>query len=188
MATKPKKDEKWYTYVLKLQQGKYYVGKTKDIEERLKDHWANNGSKWTTKYKPIELENVYANYQTLDELRYTLIMMNCHGVDNVRGANFSSVQLTTAELTVIRNILDGEHNKCFYCHEEGHFVSACAKFARKSIVSRYYQHTNKDTIAIKRPRMQVESDDDDDDDDDDEDDDDDSEYCSSSSSEEEESD
>ena len=43
-----------YVYVLKLEDGKFYVGKSKDVDARLREH--RKGAKkwaWTAKYKPV---------------------------------------------------------------------------------------------------------------------------------------
>ena len=39
-----------YIYVLKLEQEKYYIGKTNNPEFRINDHFNNIGSEWTKKY------------------------------------------------------------------------------------------------------------------------------------------
>ena len=46
-------------YVLKLKSGKYYVGKTNNVNVRLNDHIRSKGSTWTKKYKPIIVPNNY---------------------------------------------------------------------------------------------------------------------------------
>ena len=38
-------------YILKLEDNKYYVGKTKNINKRILDHFTDCGSEWTRKYK-----------------------------------------------------------------------------------------------------------------------------------------
>ncbi len=40
-----------YIYVLKLENNKYYIGKTDNPEIRLNSHFNFNGSEWTKKYK-----------------------------------------------------------------------------------------------------------------------------------------
>ena len=44
-----------YIYILQLEQGKYYVGKTNNPLFRLEQHFNSNGSVWTTKYNPISV-------------------------------------------------------------------------------------------------------------------------------------
>lgn len=47
----------WRLYILKLEQGKYYVGiTTKDPERRFLEHKNNiRSAAWTRKYKPIKI-------------------------------------------------------------------------------------------------------------------------------------
>jgi hypothetical protein len=158
MATTRSNSQEWYTYVLKLKHGKYYVGKSKDPAERSQNHWDGLGASWTKEHPPIKLERVYRNYQPYDELRYTLLMMNSYGIDNVRGANFCRVKLTDSEIAVIDSMLVGESDCCYYCGKSGHFIRTCNKFASDGILSRSNPFYD-------------DSDDDEDDDSDDEDDD-----------------
>ncbi|MDO8269107.1 MAG: GIY-YIG nuclease family protein [Candidatus Levybacteria bacterium] len=44
----------YYLYILKNQTGKYYIGSTINVSERLKRH-NSGGSNWTSKYKPWDL-------------------------------------------------------------------------------------------------------------------------------------
>ena len=48
-----------FIYILKCQQGKYYIGKTHNPEFRINNHQYGNGSAWTKKYKPIQLEKIF---------------------------------------------------------------------------------------------------------------------------------
>lgn len=43
-----------FIYILQLEQGKYYVGKTTNYAFRFERHFSSGGSAWTKKYKPIK--------------------------------------------------------------------------------------------------------------------------------------
>ena len=47
-----------FIYVLKLEGGKYYVGKTNNPNIRVNNHFNSNGSVWTKKYKPLSVLEV----------------------------------------------------------------------------------------------------------------------------------
>ena len=45
-------------YILKLNNNKYYVGKTnRTVNDRYQEHLDGNGSIWTKKYKPQSIIN-----------------------------------------------------------------------------------------------------------------------------------
>ncbi|GAF90538.1 unnamed protein product [marine sediment metagenome] len=73
-----------YIYTLLLEQHKYYVGKTTNLEFRLNDHFNANGSVRTQKYKLIQVLEVIANCDDFDEDKYTLKYMSQYGINNVR--------------------------------------------------------------------------------------------------------
>lgn len=113
-----------YIYSLKLEQGKYYIGKTKNIEHRFWQHSLDNGSYWTKLYKVIELENIYENCDIYDEDKYVIMYMNKYGIDNVRGGIFSSINLTSMDIIYIEKLINGANDKCFKCGSF-HFINNC---------------------------------------------------------------
>ena len=65
-------------YVLELEGNRYYVGKTKDTNARIKRHFKGYGSEYTKKFKPLKIEKIYYNCE--DELKYTLEYMEKYGI------------------------------------------------------------------------------------------------------------
>ena len=113
-------------YILKLEQGKYYVGKTNDIDNRLDKHYNNTGSYWTTKYKPIDPPYaVYYNCDDFDEDKYTIQMMAKYGIDDVRGGSFTKIQLAVEEISLLTKMINNACNNCFNCHTNNHFANVC---------------------------------------------------------------
>ena len=110
-------------YVLKLENNKYYVGKTKDTHSRIKKHFSGKGSEFTKKYKPKSVEKIYFN--TDDELKYTLKFMNKYGIENVRGGPFVKLELPKEYIITIKQMLSSEYDCCFNCGKSGHFVRDC---------------------------------------------------------------
>jgi predicted GIY-YIG superfamily endonuclease len=92
-----KNEKHYWLYVLKLEQGKYYVGITsKTPEERFKEHV--NGflaAEWTKVYKPIEIDQtVDLGVTTIErteafENKVTRRYIKAYGIDNVRGGNLT---------------------------------------------------------------------------------------------------
>ena len=125
-------------YVLKLAEGKYYVGTTqKNVMDRVEQHICGSGSAWTKKYKVIKLEKSIENCDKYDEDKWTKIYMDRHGIENVRGGSYCEMNLTSNSINAISREVNHANDRCLYCNKYGHFISQCPK---KNTVSdsKYY--------------------------------------------------
>ena len=62
-----------YIYVLGLERGKYYIGKTTNPSFRLNTHFNSyGGSEWTKIYKPIKVLELKPNCDDYDENKITI--------------------------------------------------------------------------------------------------------------------
>lgn len=92
-----------YLYVLELEEGRFYVGLTGDLDRRLEDHKSGIGAEWTRQYRPLRrIHGV--NTGTQDESRAkamedeaTIVLMSEHGIDRVRGGHFCQSDQAQAE-------------------------------------------------------------------------------------------
>ncbi len=121
-----------FIYVLELEQGKYYVGKTNDPDFRLNCHFNSNGSTWTKIYAPINVLVCIPNCDDYDEDKYTIIYMDKYGIDNVRGGSFVSVKLDKSTIDHLTKMSNCVSNKCFGCGAKGHFIKDCNDRLNKS--------------------------------------------------------
>lgn len=116
-------------YVLKLQQGKYYVGKTNNPVKRLEDHQNGLGSAWTKTYKVEKVEEIMDidtdTGKYFIELGVTLHYMKLYGIENVRGADYCRIHLPKEQRIEIQRHICAEENKCYKCKRSGHFVTDC---------------------------------------------------------------
>ena len=82
-------------YVLLLEQGKIYVGYSERTNgERFLEHFNHSGSRWTVKYKPVQVLQILEGGRN-DEDEMTLKMMHKYGWWNVRGGNWCQVEMCT---------------------------------------------------------------------------------------------
>jgi predicted GIY-YIG superfamily endonuclease len=112
-------------YILRLKYQKYYVGKTNSLISRINEHFNSEGSKWTKKYKPLELVETIKNCDDFDEDKYTLKYMVKYGMDNVRGGSFSRINLSSENKITLKQMINGATDKCFSCGKTGHFTNKC---------------------------------------------------------------
>ena len=116
-----------FIYVLKLENNKYYIGKTTvfSLHFRLEQHFNSIGSNWTKKYKPIKVVEIIPDCDDFDEDKYTLKYMEKYGINNVRGGSFCEIKLNKNELETIKKMITGSTDKCYICGENGHFAKDC---------------------------------------------------------------
>lgn len=93
-------------YILKLEDDKYYIGRTIDIKRRWGEHSSGVGSSWTKKYKPVSIVEVHVMLNQSDENNFTKICMLKYGVDNVRGGSYCTLTLLPLELDEIHKTLN----------------------------------------------------------------------------------
>jgi predicted GIY-YIG superfamily endonuclease len=112
-------------YVLRLENGKVYVGKSNDVNKRYSQHLDGSGSAWTKKYKPVSIEKVILNASPFDEDKITKEYMLEYGVENVRGGSYTQIKLPDEQLNNLEKEICSAKNLCFKCGGAGHFAKYC---------------------------------------------------------------
>jgi cellular nucleic acid-binding protein len=125
-------------YILGLTNNKYYVGKSKNVNFRLEDHFTYEGSVWTKKYMPVSIVKQIQNCNDYDEDKYTIQYMAKYGIDNVRGGSFCELVLSTENKNTINKMIKGAQNKCFICGDDNHFAKDCTKKVSYKYQRQYY--------------------------------------------------
>jgi predicted GIY-YIG superfamily endonuclease len=111
-------NEETYIYKLNLENGKKYIGKTKNFDKRMNEHFTGNGSKVTQKFKPLDGEviDVTYGYKSNDiEHQYTEEYIKKYGYENVRGGYYTNSH------TLKKN----KNNNCYRCGRSGHMSFNC---------------------------------------------------------------
>ena len=159
-----------HIYILKLREGKYYIGKTKNVEKRFNEHIAGNGSGWTKKYMPISLIKSVVSTSYFDEDKYVKEYMAKYGIENVRGGTYSNIDLDANCISVLQKEIRHSKNLCTRCGRDTHFIKDCyaktdsndniivdAKSKEKDSVSKYnkikyaYKAINKESSSNRQP-------------------------------------
>ena len=112
-------------YCLKLENNKYYIGKTNNTSIRIDQHYSGDGSSWTKKYKPLEVLFVKENQSPFDEDKYTKEYMMLYGIDNVRGGSYVTDYLNEQQKSLLKKEIWASMNLCNRCGRKGHFMSNC---------------------------------------------------------------
>jgi cellular nucleic acid-binding protein len=114
-----------HVYVLKLEDGKYYVGKSDDPEQRISRHFSGFGSAWTREYSPIKVIEIRRNVSRFEEDKLTKEYMEKYGIDNVRGGAYTQVNLPENARESLQREIRGASDVCFKCNRAGHWANRC---------------------------------------------------------------
>jgi hypothetical protein len=78
-------------YVLKLENEKYYIGITYNLNFRYAQHCQGHGARWTKLHKPIGIVEVRVNASLGLENLITDEYINKYGKEHVRGGSWCQV-------------------------------------------------------------------------------------------------
>jgi predicted GIY-YIG superfamily endonuclease len=112
-------------YVLRLEGGRYYVGKSENVKHRYQQHLNGSGSAWTKKYKPVSLEKTFTNVSPFQEDMITKQYMNKYGIDKVRGGSYVEVELSEFHTDALKMEIWAAKDLCSQCGRKGHWVKDC---------------------------------------------------------------
>lgn len=125
-TTHEKMDSKSLTiYCLTLRDGYLYVGKTYDLDRRLREHSEGKGSQWTQMHPVVGLYKKWENADDFDEDKYTKVMMKQYGIDKVRGGSYVQCELSNEQKSSLQRELFGATDACFKCGSLGHWAKNC---------------------------------------------------------------
>ena len=116
-------------YVLELEDGRVYVGSSKNVPRRLSQHTAGSGAAYTRLYKPTgvqlpRLGNIEGDGDAAERdetLRYMMI----RGIPFVRGWKFARVDMPPEEFNEAEANIRELFDLCRKCGYKGHFCTHC---------------------------------------------------------------
>ena len=128
-------------YILRLEGGRYYVGKTENVTKRYQQHIEGKGSAWTKKYPPLALVKTIEGASGFDEDRYVKEYMETYGIQNVRGGSYVQIELSDFQKENLKTEIWGSTNKCTQCGRDGHFIKDC--YAKKDVTGRKIEYESE---------------------------------------------
>jgi predicted GIY-YIG superfamily endonuclease len=112
-------------YILRLEGGRYYVGKSDNVMNRYQQHLNGEGSAWTRRYLPVSLEKTIENVSPFEEDKITKEYMSKYGIDKVRGGSYVEVELSRFHMDALNMEIWAAKDLCTQCGRQGHFVKDC---------------------------------------------------------------
>uniref|UniRef100_A0A6C0ADN5 GIY-YIG domain-containing protein n=1 Tax=viral metagenome TaxID=1070528 RepID=A0A6C0ADN5_9ZZZZ len=114
-------------YALELENNKWYIGKTSDIELKINEHKSkNNHNFWTYEYKIKNyeiIENPVKSKFSEDNLTKEYMMK--YGIENVRGGSYLKFKLDEDEIKILKREFLHIEDKCVYCGDMDHHFFDC---------------------------------------------------------------
>jgi predicted GIY-YIG superfamily endonuclease len=137
-------------YILKLRAGKYYIGKTRNIEKRYEEHLTGTGSGWTKKHKPLSLLATIKSTSQFDEDKYVKEYMAKYGIENVRGGTYSNIILDANSIAVLEKEIRHSNNVCMRCGRDTHYIKDC--YAKTDVDGAIINDVKKEEPVIRKAK------------------------------------
>ena len=139
-------------YVLRLEGGRYYVGKSDNVMNRYKQHIEGSGSAWTRKHKPVSLEKIIENVSSFEEDKVTKEYMSKYGIDKVRGGSYVEMELSDFHTDALKMEIWAAKDLCTQCGRPGHFVKDCHAKTDASGNKIEYEKDNEKSCKVKNKK------------------------------------
>ena len=112
-------------YVLELENKKFYIGLSNNVEKRFQEHLEKKDCLFTKLYSPIKIIEKIETKDPFDEDKYVKIYMQKFGIENVRGGSYSNVELMNYQKKMLTLEINNATFKCFRCGQRGHKLKNC---------------------------------------------------------------
>lgn len=95
-------------YILKLENDKWFIGKSANVEKRYEQHLNGEGDTFTQLHKPVSLELSRDLTSETDQDETVREYMRKYGVENVRGGIYNKTEFSSYDLSKIRDDISYE--------------------------------------------------------------------------------
>jgi len=112
-------------YILELSNKKYYIGKTINLEKRLKFHKKNKNNFVKNNFPIKSYKILKDECDIFDEDNQTKLFMKKYGINNVRGGSYTREHLTLSQINLIKTELATAYDLCFTCLKPNHYSNYC---------------------------------------------------------------
>jgi hypothetical protein len=112
-------------YILELENNKYYIGKSTDVEVKYKFHLNGTATYWTNINKPISIIRTINDISPFELDKYVKEYMVKYGIANVRGGSYYQLKLNDDIIRKLENELNTCYDLCYKCSKSYHFVTEC---------------------------------------------------------------
>jgi predicted GIY-YIG superfamily endonuclease len=136
-----------FIYILRLQGGRYYIGKSDNVANRYQQHINGYGSAWTRKYKPISIEKIIETVSPFEEDKVTKEYMSKYGIDKVRGGSYVEIELDNVQQETLTREIWSANDLCTLCGRSGHFVKDC--YAKTDILGNSIEYEYEETVCYR---------------------------------------
>lgn len=120
-------------YTLELNEGKYYVGRTNNLDRRILEH-STKTNKWVTTYGIVRVLNSKIMMGMFDEDTTTKELMVKYGIDNVRGGTYTTFTLSSNHRKLLEKELLHANDGCFVCGSTEHYADKCTSVKLETTV------------------------------------------------------
>ena len=120
-------------YVLELEGGNYYVGKTRHTFDRFDQHREGSGARWTKLHPVVGLYTFHKDRRDSDENMFTILMMKNFGIDKVRGGSWTNPEISDRSRKKLEKRISRQRKRkwtytglpCSRCGRDSHPVEHC---------------------------------------------------------------
>mmetsp|Transcript_23733 Transcript_23733/g.32389 ORF Transcript_23733/g.32389 Transcript_23733/m.32389 type:complete len:239 (+) Transcript_23733:44-760(+) len=126
-SSRPSRPKKG-VYVLRLENRNIYVGQSQNVDKRIATHMGGYGAEWTKRHPVVEVEEPLTD--PMDDLESweraeTIEQALIHGIQKVRGHQWTMVKLSSSEVQSFQRQVCERHQLCRRCGKDGHLIRYC---------------------------------------------------------------